>query len=105
MEEESDLLSYWEKKAFEALYAEAVDLVERELLKVEEVTLPKKIYTKREADILSARIIPLVQGGKIDSRCRAADALLDYALTRFGSQSPIGDLRKQVEAYKNARDL
>ncbi len=37
----------------------------------------------------------------LDARCPAADAVLEYALTRFGSGDPIGDLHKHVESQES----
>lgn len=54
-------------------------------------------FAIRAADALAAEVVTLVRSGKLDARCPAADALLEYALTRFGSHDPINDLVRHVE--------
>jgi hypothetical protein len=45
------------------------------------------------ADRMAAAIDDLVQRRTISARSTAADAMLDYASSRFGSENPIGELR------------
>jgi hypothetical protein len=79
-------------------------LVLQGFLHPKDVKILEEPYSKQAADILASKIVPLVREGKIDSRSRAADALLEYALNRFGSQDPINDLVRKVESYEIARD-
>ena len=62
---------------------------------------PISPFVVRAADILAAEVIRLVKTGKLDARCPAADASLDYAQTRFESIDSINNLLKYVE--KNYR--
>lgn len=53
--------------------------------------------TIRAADTLAARVAKLVMDGQMDSRCPVADALLDYAYGRFGSEEPLSKLVEHAE--------
>lgn len=61
-------------------------------------------FTVWAADQLAFEVSMLVKAGKLDSRCLAADALLEYALNRFGSNDPINDLVKKVEEERSRPD-
>lgn len=52
------------------------------------------------ADKLAGEVNKLVQRGIIDARSGAADALLNYASSRFGDQNPIGYLEEKIKTYK-----
>lgn len=58
-------------------------------------------FAIRAADDLAYEVHALVQSGALDARCKAADAVLEYALIRFGSSNPINDLVKHVEEKNN----
>ncbi|OGG41992.1 hypothetical protein A2837_02180 [Candidatus Kaiserbacteria bacterium RIFCSPHIGHO2_01_FULL_46_22] len=50
------------------------------------------------ADKLAMAVSRLVKRNLLDERSEAADALLQYALVRFGDRDPIGDLERHMEA-------
>ena len=55
-------------------------------------------FTMKAADQMAYEIYLLVKNGTLDSRCPAADALLNYAMTRFCSSDGAQALQK-LEAH------
>lgn len=49
-------------------------------------------FTVRAADRLAGEVLKLTRTGILGTRTPAADALLDYASTRFGNENPLGKL-------------
>lgn len=54
----------------------------------------------RAADILALEVLRLTKQNRIDSRSPVADALLDYAQSRFGCSDTYTKLQEHVENMK-----